>query len=49
MINIEYSEYIENALDEADRESKDANTKYYTHKEMKQMTRRIIDGEYIKE
>ena len=41
----EYDEYIENALDEADREAEDPNTKYYTHDEMKKMARRILDGE----
>lgn len=43
MSAIEYDEYIENELDEADREAEDPNTKYYTHKEMKQIARRIID------
>ena len=41
----EYNNYIENALDEADREAEDPNTKYYTHEEMKKMARRILDGE----
>ena len=45
MSDIEYDEYIENALDEADKEAEDPNTKYYTHKEMKEIARRIIDGE----
>ena len=45
MKDTEYSEYIENELDEADREAEDINTKYYTHEEMKQIARRIIDGE----
>ena len=36
---------IEKALDEADREAEDPNTKYYTHEEMKQMARRIIVGQ----
>lgn len=45
MSDIEYNEYIENALDEADREAEDSNTVYYTHEEFKQMARRIIDGE----
>lgn len=30
----EYEEYIENALDEADRVADDPNTKYYTHEEV---------------
>ena len=41
----EYNEYIENALDEADREAEDPNTKYYTKKKKKKMARRILDGE----
>lgn len=41
----EYEEYIENALDEADREAEDPNAKYYSHDEFKQITRRILDGE----
>ena len=41
----EYEEYIENALDEADREAEDPNTKYYSHEEFKQIARRILDGE----
>lgn len=45
MSDIEYDEYVENELDEADREAEDPNTKYYTHEEMKQMARRIIDGD----
>ena len=43
----EYDEYVENALDEADREAEDSNTRYYSHEEMKKMARRIIDGEEI--
>lgn len=45
MNNKEYEDYIENALDEADREDEDPNTKYYSHDEFKQMARRILDGE----
>ncbi len=45
MSDLEYNEYVENALDEADKEAENPNTKYYTHKEMMQMARRIIDGE----
>lgn len=44
MDDLEYNEYIENALDEADRETEDPNIKLYTHEEMKKMARRIIDG-----
>ena len=43
MSDIEYEEYIENELDEADREAEDPNTKYYSHEEFKQMARRILD------
>lgn len=42
--DLEYNEYIENELDEADKEAEDPNTKYYTHKEMKKMVRSILDG-----
>ncbi len=45
MDNMEYEGYIENELDEADREAEDPNAKYYTHEEMKKMARRIIDEE----
>ena len=41
----EYNEYIENELDEADREAENPNDKYYSHEEMKKMARRILDGE----
>ena len=41
----EYDHYIEHALDEPHREAEHPNTKYYTHEEMKEMARRIIDGE----
>jgi len=35
MVNdAEYNRYIENALDEADLEAEDPNTKYYTHEEV---------------
>ena len=44
MSDLEYNEYIENALDEADKEAENPNTKYYTHEEMMQIARRIIDG-----
>lgn len=45
MNNKEYEDYIENALDEADREAEDPNTKYYSNDEFKKMARRILDGE----
>ncbi len=41
--NAEYNEYIEYELDKADKESENPNAKHYTHEEMKQMARRIID------
>lgn len=34
---------IENALEEAEREAEDPNTRYYTHEEMIKMARRIIN------
>ena len=34
---------IDKALEEADEESNNPNTKYYSHEEMKQIARRIID------
>lgn len=45
MSNIEYDEYIENALDEADREAENPNTRYYTHEEVFGKIRRRINGE----
>lgn len=39
----EYNEYIENALDEAEKELDNPNTKYYTHEEMMKMAREVID------
>lgn len=35
---------IENALDEAEKEAEDSNTRYYTHEEMKKMAWEVIDG-----
>ena len=40
----EYNEYIENALDEAEKELDNPNTKYYTNEEMMKMAREVIDG-----
>lgn len=34
---------IEKALDEADEEANNPNTKYYSHEEFKKMARKIID------
>lgn len=39
----EYSEYIEEALDEAEREAEDENTKYLTHEEVFDTLRRNLD------
>ena len=41
----EYDDYIENALDEADKEAEDPNTKYYTHEEVFGTIRRKLNGE----
>ena len=38
---------LENALDEADKEAEDPNTKYYTHEEVFGKIRRKINGEKI--
>ena len=35
---------IDKALEEAEEEANNPNTKCYSHEEMKQMARRIIDG-----
>ena len=35
---------IAKALEEAEEEANNSNTKYYSHEEMKQMARRIFDG-----
>ena len=40
----EYEEYIENALDEANKEAENPKTKYYSHEEFKNMARRTLDG-----
>ena len=47
MTDLEYKEYIENALDEADREAEDPNTKYYSHEEVFGTLRRKLNGEEI--
>ena len=44
MSDAEYNEYIENALDEAEKELDNPNTKYYTHEEMMKMAMEVIDG-----
>ncbi len=43
--NMEYDEYIENALDEADKEAENPNTKFLTHEEVFGNIRRKIHGE----
>lgn len=45
VLDLSDKEYIENALDEVDREIEDSNTKYYSHDEFKQIISRILDGE----
>lgn len=41
----EYEDYIENALDEADKEAENPNTGYYSHEEFKRIARRTLDSE----
>lgn len=41
--DIEYNKYIENALDEADKQAEDSNTRYLTHKEVFEKLRRKIN------
>lgn len=45
MSDKEYNEYVENELEEAEKEAANPNTRYYTHEEMKELARRVIDGE----
>lgn len=40
--DVEYNEYIESALDEADAVAEDKNTKYLTHKEVFDTLRRKL-------
>ena len=44
MSDKEYEEYIENALDEADREAENPNTKFLTHEEVFGKIRRKLNG-----
>lgn len=44
MSDAEYTEYIENALDEADREAENPNAKYLTHEEVFEKIRRKLNG-----
>lgn len=41
--NAEYNEYIEKALDEAEKEAEDPNTKYLTHEEIFDKLRRNLN------
>ena len=43
----EYDDYIENALDEADKEAENPNTKYLSHEEVFGKIRRKLNGEKI--
>jgi len=47
MSDKEYEEYVENALDEAEREAEDPNTKYLTHEDVFSKLRRKLNGEEI--
>lgn len=40
-----YNEYIEKALDEAEKDLDNPNTKYLSHEEVFSKARRLIDGE----
>lgn len=40
----EYEEYIENALDKAEKELDNPNTKHYTHEEMMELANEVING-----
>ncbi len=44
MSDAEYNEYIENALDEADREAENPNTKFLTNEEVFDNLRRKLNG-----
>ena len=41
----EYNEYIEKALDQAEKDLDNPNTKYLTHEEVFSKASRLIDGE----
>lgn len=43
MTEAEYNQYIENALDEAEEEAENPNTKYYTADEVFDEMRRMLD------
>ncbi|MCI8965770.1 MAG: hypothetical protein HFJ43_05465 [Clostridia bacterium] len=42
LTNVKYENYIENLLDEAEKELDNPNTKYLTHEEVFSSVRRII-------
>ncbi len=44
MSDTEYDEYVEKALDEADRQAEDPNTKYLTKEEVFGKLRRKLNG-----
>lgn len=41
--DFKYNEYVESALDEADKEAENPNTRYYTHKEVLDGIRRRLN------
>lgn len=41
----QYNQYIEEALDQAEKDLDNPNTKYLTHEEVFSKARRLIDGE----
>ena len=43
MSNVEYNEYIEKALEEAEKEAQNPNTKYLTHEEVFNKLRRKLN------
>lgn len=45
--NMEYKEYVENALEEAEKQEEDPKTKYLTHEEVFDNLRRKLNGEKI--
>lgn len=47
MSDVEYTEYIENALDEADKEVENSNTKYLTNEEVFEKIRRKLNEQKI--
>lgn len=43
----QYTEYVENALDEAEREAADPNTRRYTHEEVFEKIRGKLNGDKL--